>query len=103
VAVRLTDRATGPGLEESATVGDFTFSFSTTCAATPDPASGATCTASTTADASIPDVAVERKRAIWALAGSDEPRGSTDAAITFGCPATTGHSGGPDRRADGRL
>jgi hypothetical protein len=81
VAVRLTDRASGPGLDESATVGDFTFSFPLACATTPDPASGAICTASTTADALIPGVAVERKRAIWALSAVDVFDGGADGDV----------------------
>jgi hypothetical protein len=79
--VRLTDRSNGPALDEPATVTDFTFSLPVICATTPDPASGGTCTASTTADAVIPGVAVEGRRAIWALAAVDVFDGGADGDI----------------------
>jgi uncharacterized repeat protein (TIGR01451 family) len=66
--IRLTDKLNGPGETEAATVSDFDLSFPVTCAATPAPTSGATCSVSTTADAVHPGMVVETKRSIWELA-----------------------------------
>ena len=53
---------TGPG-----TGVEVPLSFTAACAPTPDPAIGATCSASTTAEALVPGMVKERMRSIWQL------------------------------------
>lgn len=79
--VRLTDRASGPAVDEPATAGDFTLSFPVACTATSEPGTGGTCSASTTADAVLPGVAVEGRRAIWELAAVDVLDGGADGNV----------------------
>jgi hypothetical protein len=81
-AVRLTDRASGPAGDERATVTDFAFPFALVCTPTADPGIGSECTASTTADALIPAVVVERKRAIWQLASVEVRDGGADGEVS---------------------
>ncbi len=54
VTLQVTDRRSGDGADESGTVMPFEFAFTTACAATADPGTGATCTTATTAEAVIP-------------------------------------------------
>ena len=61
--VRLTDRLGG----DPATVEDFVLSATVPCAATADPALGAECGATTTADALAPGAVPEGARSVWAL------------------------------------
>jgi hypothetical protein len=68
--VRLTDRDNGEsagGGDDPATVSDFPFAATVPCAATADPATGATCELNTTFDAIAPGSVKERDRAIWQL------------------------------------
>ena len=61
--VRLTDRTSG----FAQTVQDFPFTVTIPCTVTPDPAIGANCSLSTTADTVLPGAVPEGKRSIWAL------------------------------------
>jgi len=64
--LRLTDKQNGTGGADSATVQDFTRTFTVPCTATAATA-GADCSLSTSADAISPGSVVEGKRAIWQL------------------------------------
>jgi hypothetical protein len=66
LALRVTDRHSGPSFTEPAT-GDTTFTFTIPCAATGDPAIGSTCSATTTADAVVPGAVLEGRRSMWEL------------------------------------
>jgi hypothetical protein len=66
-SIRLTDGATGPGSNESGTVGDFDFPFAVPCTDTPDTTVGATCATETSFDAIIPGSTPEGARSIWQL------------------------------------
>jgi Tol biopolymer transport system component len=68
-ALRITDRQNTPypGGPGPGTVSDTTFEVPVSCTATPDPAIGATCSNTTTANALIPNSVIERQRAIWEL------------------------------------
>jgi hypothetical protein len=79
VPVQLTDRSSN--VRQTTTV--FNFGFAVPCTATADPAAGATCSLSTTADSVLPGAVVEGDRAIWELGqiqvqdGGDDGVGST--------------------------
>ncbi len=89
--LRLTDKQNGTGGADSATVQDFTRTFTVPCAATAA-AAGADCALSTSADAISPGSVVEGKRAIWQLGSvqvfdggpdgdADTPAGNTLFAV----------------------
>ena len=59
VSLRLTDRASGPALDEPATVQDFTYRFTVPCQATLSTTVGSTCAVTTTADAIQPGTVKE--------------------------------------------
>jgi Tol biopolymer transport system component len=63
---RMTDRLNGSG-SEPGTVADDVLAFAIPCAATASIAVGATCSASTSANALVPGMVVDGKRAIWQL------------------------------------
>jgi hypothetical protein len=65
--LRLTDRASGPGGDEPATVQDFSYQFSVPCQTTADPSVGSNCSVSTTADALTAGTVTAGVRTIWQL------------------------------------
>jgi hypothetical protein len=65
--MRLIDKYSGTTPVDAATMTDFTASFPASCTATADTTVGASCAASTTADALVPGMVVEGARAIWQL------------------------------------
>ncbi len=68
VSLRITDRDNGccpSGQPDAGTIADSPFSFTVTCAATSDTTVGSTCSIATTADALVPGMVTEGKRAIW--------------------------------------
>jgi hypothetical protein len=67
VPLQITDRSNTPypGGPGPGTVQTFTFTWSVPCAATADPAVGASCVLNTTADALAPGSVLEGRRAIW--------------------------------------
>jgi hypothetical protein len=65
LGLRVTDLYNGPALTLPGTVQDLPFSFTVPCAATTNPGTGSTCAVVTSADAVLPGVAIERRRAIW--------------------------------------
>ena len=77
--VRITDRISGPGANESATVTDVQFQVTVPCVATGGAASeGATCTVATSFDAVTPGAIPEGKRSIWELDGVRVDDGGPD-------------------------
>jgi low-density lipoprotein receptor class B len=66
--LRITDRASGPGVNEPATVQDFIFRFTVPCQTTLSTTIGSTCAVTTTADAIAPGTVREKARTIWQLA-----------------------------------
>jgi uncharacterized repeat protein (TIGR01451 family) len=68
MALRLTDQHNSPSGAASATVTDTTLSFDASCVGMAGPINiGSTCAISTTAEALIPGMVTERRRAIWEL------------------------------------
>ena len=65
--IRLTDRASGPGADERATVEEFDFPVAVPCAATADTTIGGLCEIATTAEAIMPGAVTEGARSIWEL------------------------------------
>jgi hypothetical protein len=68
--LRITDRYSGGQYSppiHPATAADTPFGFTLTCAPTSDETVGSTCSAATTADAVMPGVVREGKRAVWEL------------------------------------
>ena len=76
--LRLTDRSNGPGLDDSATLGDLSFDFVVPCAVTSSTATGSVCSVSTTADAVYPGVVDEGARAVWQLGQVTVTDGGSD-------------------------
>jgi hypothetical protein len=66
-ALRITDRANGPAVDQPGTVQDLDVPVDAACAVTPDPAVGSTCEVTTTFDAVVPGVVDEGARGVWAL------------------------------------
>jgi hypothetical protein len=67
VRLRITDQASGPAANESATVEDSVFTFTVPCQATASTTVGATCAVNTSADALLPGTVREGARTIWSL------------------------------------
>jgi uncharacterized repeat protein (TIGR01451 family) len=67
MTLRITDRLNTPSGSAAATVADTSLSFDTPCTPTGATSIGASCSISTTADALIPGMVTEGKRAIWEL------------------------------------
>jgi TolB protein len=69
VTVRITDKdnTPHPGGPGAATTQDMTYSFPIPCSATSDTMIGGDCTFDTTAEAFVPGIAKEGRRAIWEL------------------------------------
>jgi hypothetical protein len=67
LSLRITDRGSGPTGDEAATVQDFDLPFTVPCTATGDPATGASCSLDTSADAVTPGTVTETRRTIWEL------------------------------------
>jgi hypothetical protein len=65
--IRLTDRGSGPGGDERATVQDFDFAVTVPCVLTDDETIGSRCEVKTSAEAITPGAITEGKRTIWAL------------------------------------
>jgi fermentation-respiration switch protein FrsA (DUF1100 family) len=81
-SLRITDRASGPTTDESATVQDVPYPVTVPCATTPDPATGSTCSIATTVDAITPGAAQEGKRAIWELGQVQVLDGGPDGLVS---------------------
>jgi serine protease AprX len=65
LGLRITDRFNGPGQLIPATATDLNLGFTIGCAATADPATGASCNLTTSADTLAAGTVVEGRRSIW--------------------------------------
>jgi hypothetical protein len=96
-AIRMTDFANGSTASDPATVQDAELSVPITCAATPDPAIGSSCTVNTTVDTLVPGFAREGDRTIISTfslaledAGADGSVTPSPDPLGLGCPPTCG-------------
>ena len=80
ITLRLTDRLSSTGFTSgtTGTIQDSPFGPIVPCVPTADPAVGATCAVSTTADAVLPGSVPEGKRSVWGLARLEVLDGGTD-------------------------
>ena len=79
VSLRITDRLSGPGQNEAATMTDTPFAFAVPCTATSGTGNvGANCALTTTADAVVPGLVVELKRTIWQMGDVELRDGGAD-------------------------
>ena len=85
--VRITDGANGAGAAPG-TVEDFRYAFPIQCIATADVTIGSTCSATTTADALVPNTIQERERAVWALGQVVVMDGGSDGLASTGAGNT---------------
>ena len=92
--LRITDRFNGPSLAEPATVTDVPLRFGLQCSA-------GSCSSSTSADAVIPGIAREQKRAIWQLSQLETLDGGSDGDLVAApspasgvCPPACAGNGG---------
>jgi hypothetical protein len=76
--LRISDRYNGPALDEPGTVTDLPLSVTIRCTPVPDAAVGATCNASTTADAVSAGTVREGRRAVWQLGRVEVYDGGSD-------------------------
>ena len=83
-AIRITDRHNGAFADEPATTSDLPFTFTMRCTADSDPATGATCNASTTADALSAGTVREGERAVWMLGPIEVFDGGPDGVASTG-------------------
>jgi len=81
--VRITDRgSSGPSWTNAATVTDFPFSFTVSCASTSDTTIGSTCATATTADALVPNTIKEINRTIWEVRQLQVNDGGEDRVVS---------------------
>jgi hypothetical protein len=81
VTLRVTDKRNGPAQDEAATMVDTPFSFTIQCADNGDPASGGSCSTSTTANAVVPGALGTNTRAIWELGQIEVLDGGSDGDV----------------------
>ena len=90
LSVRLTDQLNGPAQIKAGTASDYPFAWGVQCA-------GGACGMTTSADAVLPGLVLEQKRAVWQLAELEVLDGGPDgdlAAAGGSCPpACTGNGG----------
>jgi hypothetical protein len=82
--IRITDKLNGEAPIDPGTVQDVSFSYTAACASTSDMTVGSTCTANTTANAVIPGVITEGKRAIWQVGTVTVYDGGSDGVVSTG-------------------
>jgi hypothetical protein len=87
-SIRITDQSNGPRRNESATGFDTELPALAQCNVTSDPSVGGNCSLTTTLNAIVPGVIVERKRATWQMGqvrvydgGASGYAGSSDATL----------------------
>jgi hypothetical protein len=85
--VRITDGANGAGASPG-TVEDFRYSLPIPCIATADVTVGSTCSATTTADALVPNTIQERERAVWEVGQVVVMDGGADGLASTGAGNT---------------
>jgi hypothetical protein len=92
-AIRITDRHNGPFSDEPATASDVPFAFAMRCTPNADPSVGATCNASTTADALSAGSVLEGRRAIWAFGPIEVFDGGADGVASTAGNTLFAHQG----------
>jgi hypothetical protein len=80
--LRVTDRLNGYFKNAPGTVSDTPFAFTVSCGATASAAAGATCSAATSANALVPGIAQNGKRAIWQLGQVQVLDGGPDGVVS---------------------
>jgi acyl-homoserine-lactone acylase len=91
--IRITDQANGGTGSDSGTVQDLSFSAPLDCAATPGTSSGGSCSVNTTADALVPGMIAEGKRALVSVSSVELLDAGPDGQITpsgLTCPPSCG-------------
>ena len=76
--IRVTDRRSGPGANEAATIQDIPFEFTVPCTTTASTTIGSTCEITTTADAVQPGIIAEGSRQVWQLGQVQVADGGAD-------------------------
>ena len=79
--MRITDRRSLPGVNETGTVEDLVLPSTIPCAVTPDVNTGAVCNVTSTLDAITPGLVSEGARAIWALGPVEVMDGGSDGDV----------------------
>jgi hypothetical protein len=79
--IRMTDKLNGASPVDPGTAQDIPFTYTGTCAPTPDTTVGSTCTANTTADAIFPGAIVEGSRTIWQVSTVEVYDGGSDGDV----------------------
>ena len=79
--IRITDRRSRPGANETGTVEDLVLPATIPCAVTPDANTGAVCNVTTSLDAITPGLVREGARAIWALGPVEVMDGGSDGDV----------------------
>ena len=79
--IRITDRRSGPAVNETGTVQDLVLPATIPCAVTPDVNTGSVCNATTSLDAITPGLVSEGARAIWALGPVEVMDGGADGDV----------------------
>jgi hypothetical protein len=92
-ALRITDRYNGPFSDEPATASEVPLAFTMNCIPSADPSVGATCNASTTADAVSAGTVREGRRAVWALGPIEVFDGGADGVASTGGNTLFAHQG----------
>ena len=82
--LRITDRHNGSGQNEPGTMVEHDFPVLTPCHGTADPARGADCSVTTTANSIVPGAIKEGKRTIWQLGQVNVLDGQSDLFLTQG-------------------
>jgi hypothetical protein len=82
IALQITDRSSGPGGNEPATVQSIDFRFTVPCTTTGSPSIGSNCAVSTTANALAPGTVKDGARAMWQLGQVDLYDGGADGAAS---------------------
>ena len=79
--MRITDRRSLPGVNETGTVEDLVLPSTIPCAVTPDVNTGAVCNVTSSLDAITPGLVSEGARAIWALGPVEVMDGGSDGDV----------------------
>jgi hypothetical protein len=81
LALRLTDRQSGPSAGEPAT-GDTVLNITVPCATTASTSVGSTCSVTTTVDALFPGAVPEGRRSIWGVGSVEVYDGGSDGVVS---------------------
>jgi hypothetical protein len=79
--LRMTDRSSGPAVDQPATVTDLSVPITVSCTPTADTSVGSNCALVTTLDGVLPGVVRERSRAIWEMGQLTVSDGGADGMV----------------------